>query len=204
MPALGREALEIAQWADQSSAAAALQQMAARFAAGGGALAALVRKSQDLAARWREQDKALVAALSKPEGQQNRAAIETCAGRSPGSKAGLPRSPRAWKRNFPTMRRLANPKPLKAEEVQQLLGADEALVFFLTGDKESYVFALTREGFGWKTIPLGRGGAGGKSQPPSAAASMSTRYARTAASRNCSTSALHTSFTARCSARSRR
>jgi CHAT domain-containing protein len=50
---------------------------------------------------------------------------------------------------------LASPKPLKAEEVQQLLGADEALVFFLTGDKESYVFALTRDGFDWRTIPLG-------------------------------------------------
>ena len=33
-----------------------------------------------------------------------------------------------------------------------MLGADEALVFFLTGDKESYVFALTREGFEWQTI----------------------------------------------------
>ena len=32
---------------------------------------------------------------------------------------------------------------------------DEALVFWLAGDKESYVFALTREGFEWKTIPLG-------------------------------------------------
>jgi CHAT domain-containing protein len=39
--------------------------------------------------------------------------------------------------------------------VQQLLGPDEALVFFLTGDKESYVFALTREGFQWRTIGIG-------------------------------------------------
>ena len=42
-----------------------------------------------------------------------------------------------------------------AEEVQKLLGADEALVFFLAGPNESYVFALTREGFEWRTIPLG-------------------------------------------------
>ena len=39
--------------------------------------------------------------------------------------------------------------------MQKLLGADEALVFFLTGPNESYVFALTREGFDWRTIPLG-------------------------------------------------
>src|SRR5262249_7697101 len=36
-----------------------------------------------------------------------------------------------------------------------LLGADEAVVFFLAGAKESYVFALTHEGFEWRTIPLG-------------------------------------------------
>jgi hypothetical protein len=31
----------------------------------------------------------------------------------------------------------------------------EALLFFLAGEKESYVFALTREDFIWKFIPLG-------------------------------------------------
>ena len=62
---------------------------------------------------------------------------------------------RALEKEFPDYAALASPKPLKAEEVQQLLGADEALVFWLAGGKESYVFALTREGFEWKTIPLG-------------------------------------------------
>src|SRR5215831_674631 len=46
-------------------------------------------------------------------------------------------------------------KPPTAEEVQRLLGADEALVFFLAGPKESSAFALTREGFEWRTISLG-------------------------------------------------
>src|SRR5262249_16380199 len=50
---------------------------------------------------------------------------------------------------------LAYVKPLTAEEVQNLLGANEALVFFLVGANESYVFALTREGFEWRTISLG-------------------------------------------------
>ena len=50
---------------------------------------------------------------------------------------------------------LAHAEPLTAEEVQNLLGANEALVFFLVGANESYVFALTREGFEWRTISLG-------------------------------------------------
>jgi CHAT domain-containing protein len=59
-------------------------------------------------------------------------------------------------RDFPEYAALANPMPLKPEELQQLLGADEALVFWLSAERhwEIYVFALTREGFEWKTIPL--------------------------------------------------
>ena len=53
------------------------------------------------------------------------------------------------------MRRSRSPKPLHAEDVQKLLRTDEVLVFFLAGDKESYVFALTPSGFEWKVIPLG-------------------------------------------------
>jgi CHAT domain-containing protein len=37
-----------------------------------------------------------------------------------------------------------------------LLGLDEALVFFVAGTNQSYVFALTREGFEWRTISLGK------------------------------------------------
>ena len=66
--ALGREALVIAQWANQSAAAAAVQQLSPRFAGGTDALAALVRRGQDPSAFWRDREKALVAALSRPAG----------------------------------------------------------------------------------------------------------------------------------------
>ena len=50
-------------------------------------------------------------------------------------------------KEFPDYAELASPKPLKVEDVQRLLGGDEALVFWLAGDKESYVFVVTREDF---------------------------------------------------------
>src|SRR5439155_13865019 len=75
-PSLAHEALEVAQWASQSSAAAAIQQMSTRFASGPGALASLVRENQDLAAIWRDKDKALLDALSNPEGRHERARID--------------------------------------------------------------------------------------------------------------------------------
>jgi hypothetical protein len=50
-------------------------------------------------------------------------------------------------KDFPNYASLMNPKPLAAGRCRLLLGADEVLVFFQTGDRESYVFALTRERF---------------------------------------------------------
>jgi CHAT domain-containing protein/tetratricopeptide (TPR) repeat protein len=152
---LGLEALEIAQWAGQSSAASAVQQMAARFASDSGALASLVRESQDFSAAWRDNDKKLVEALSMPEGQRDQALIDTIRGQVAEIEGKLAVNAGRLDREFPDYATLANPKPLAAEEAQKLLGADEALVFFLAGDRESYVFALTRDAFAWKTIPLG-------------------------------------------------
>jgi hypothetical protein len=42
------------------------------------------------------------------------------------------------------------------EDVQKLLGKFEALVLLLTGEEQSYVFAVTADGFDWRTIPAGR------------------------------------------------
>jgi CHAT domain-containing protein/Tfp pilus assembly protein PilF len=153
--ALGREAIEIAQWGNQSSAAAAVQQMATRFASGGGALAILVRESQDLSAFWRDRDKALIEARSKPEAQQDRAAVEALRKQIADVEGRLASLHARLEKEFPDHAALANPKPLRAEDVQKLLSADEVVVFFVTGEKESYIFALTRESFEWKTIALG-------------------------------------------------
>jgi CHAT domain-containing protein len=155
MPALGREGFEIAQWAAQSSASAAVQQMGLRFAAGDSASAAVVREIQDLAVEWRGQDKALVAALSKPESQQDGATLDGLRKQIAEIEGKLATNTKRLDKEFPKYAALVTPKPLAVEEAQKLLGADEALVLILPGDRESYVFALTGEAFDWKTIPLG-------------------------------------------------
>src|SRR5712691_7654333 len=155
-PALGREAFEIAQWANQSAAAAAVQQLTPRFGARNDALAALVRQNQDLSAFRRERDKALVEALSKPEGQSNAAQIDNIRKQIADTERKLAASSAQLQKEFPDFAALSNPKPVKVEEVQKLLAPYEALVFLLMGDKESYVFALTHDAFEWRTIPAGR------------------------------------------------
>jgi CHAT domain-containing protein len=154
LPELAREGFEIAQWASQSAAAAAVQQVGLRFAAGTDALAALVRERQDLSAVWRDRDKALLAALANPQGQQSASVIGALRRQLAETESRLAANTTRLDREFPDYAALASPKPLKVEDVQQLLGPDEALVLILAGDWDSYVFALTRDGFDWRTIGI--------------------------------------------------
>ena len=150
----GHEAFEIAQYAVQSTAALAIQQTGTRIAAGSDRLGALVRESQDLATAWREKDKLLLAAISQSSGQQDAGATDAL--RKDLSEIDKRRADNAARlaREFPDFAALTNPKPVAVADAQNLLGADEALVFLLTDDKQSYLFAITREQFDWKTIPL--------------------------------------------------
>jgi tetratricopeptide (TPR) repeat protein/CHAT domain-containing protein len=154
-PALGREALVNAQWATHSSTAAALQQMSTRFAAASGALALLVREHQDLGAAWRDKDKQLLQALGKSEGQQDRTAIAVLRKDIADIENRLTALTARFDNEFPDYAALTRPQPLNAEDAQKLLGADEALVFWLVGAKEIYVFALTRARFEWHAVPIG-------------------------------------------------
>jgi CHAT domain-containing protein/tetratricopeptide (TPR) repeat protein len=156
LPEATPEAFEVAQWASHSSAGAALQQMGLRFAAGTDALAALVRERQDLTAFWRERDKELIAAISKPQAQQNPTLIAALREELAKTESKLAANTARLEREFPQYAALASPKPLKAEELQQVLRDDEALVFWLAGHQhgEIHLFALTRDRFEWKTIPV--------------------------------------------------
>jgi tetratricopeptide (TPR) repeat protein len=124
------EALEMAQWAIQSSAATAVQQLGLRFASGNNALASLVRERQDLASKWHANNNLLVAALSRPDLQRSAAAVHNFRQQIQETENKLAIVSAQLEREFPEYAALASPKPLKVEEVQKLLNADEALVFF--------------------------------------------------------------------------
>jgi len=154
-PEAGNEAFESAQWANQSAAATALAQMAARFGAGNDPLAAVVRRQQDAVSELRILDRGLPAELSKAENLRDPKREETMRRRADELSALVEQLNKDIAVQFPQYASLVSPKPLKVERVQQLLGADEALAFFLSSEKESHVFAVTRDRFAWRTIPLG-------------------------------------------------
>ncbi len=156
------DALNVIQRGAQSSAASAVNKLAVRLAAGNDRLAELVRRDQDLGSEAESLDKSIMAALSKDRAKRDPAAEQRARDRISaiaGERAKLQKTLAA---EFPDYSALSNPLPLNAKEVQSLLSADEAMVLFAVAEKESYVFALTRDGVDWKPIPIGADALSGK------------------------------------------
>jgi CHAT domain-containing protein/tetratricopeptide (TPR) repeat protein len=152
---LGGEAFEMAQWANETATAAALAQLGARFGAGNDALAGLVREDQDLSAYLRERNKALIAALSRTEGQPDSGQIATLRRQIAEAETKIAATSAELQKRYPNFAVLHHPRPVGVAEVQKLLGPDEALVLLLVGGNESYVFAVTQGDFAWHTIAAG-------------------------------------------------
>ena len=157
---LAQQAFEIAQRAAQSSAAEALQQLSLRFAPGSSRLGALVRERQDLAALWRDRDKALIGALSKPEAQQEPATITALRHEIAGIEAKAARLAAQLGEEIPEYSAFEDPQPLSVAAAQALLSAGEALVLFLDSfdPKETFIWVLTRTEMRWVRSELGTPG----------------------------------------------
>lgn len=140
--ALRNEAFENAQRAMSGAAANALAQLGVRFAAGSGELAKAVRARQDLIETWRASDRQLTQALAAQNGFIN---IGDLRARVDKLQNDIAASDRDLARRFPAYADLALPKPISLSATQTMLDADEAMVLILVGNKESFVFALTRD-----------------------------------------------------------
>jgi CHAT domain-containing protein/tetratricopeptide (TPR) repeat protein len=149
------DALNAIQRGTQSSAAAAVNKLAVRLAAGSDRLAELVRRDQDLAAEAEALDKTIVAAVSQEPSKRDTAAEQRSRNRLAVVSTERATLQKSLAAEFPDYAALSNPLPMTAKQIQALLSGDEAMVLFAVADKESYVFALTRESFDWKPLPLG-------------------------------------------------
>jgi CHAT domain-containing protein/Tfp pilus assembly protein PilF len=148
-------ALDAIQRATQSSAASAVSKLAVRLAAGNDRLAELVRRDQDLSAEAEALDKAIVAAVSRERSKRDLAAEQRAKARFAAISAERPSVQKTLSAEFPDYAALSSPVPMTVKEIQSLLSDDEAMVLFAVTPKDSFVVAITREGFDWK--PIGRG-----------------------------------------------
>ena len=151
---LGREALAMAQWANQLAAAAGSSKWACASPPGAAPSPTSCANARPLRLVARSRQGADPGAV-EAERPTQRDHIESIRKQIADTENKIAAVAARLAAEFPDYAALASPKPLKAEEIQSVLGPEEAGVFFLTGDKESNVFALTREAFEWRTIPLG-------------------------------------------------
>src|SRR3984893_1395592 len=149
------QALNAIQRGTQSSAASAVNKLAVRLAAGNDRLAELVRRDQDLSAEADALDKAIVAAVSKERSKRDVVSEQRARARLGAISTERASLQKTLAAEFPDYAALSNPLPVTGREIQSLLSVDEAMVLFAVTEKESYVFALTRESFDWKQLPLG-------------------------------------------------
>ena len=156
-----REMFQAAQWAIASEAAQALAQMAARGAKGDPALAALVRERQDLVEEWQKRDGAQNAAVAQSPDKRDRAAEADNVTRLAAIDARIGHIDNRLTVDFPDYAALAIPAPLSVEEVQAQLGANEALVLFLSTpqlqpiNEETFIWVVTKATARWVRSDLG-------------------------------------------------
>ena len=149
------DALNVIQRGAQSSAASAVNKLAVRMAAGNDRLAELVRQDQDLGSEAERLDKSIMTAVSKDRSKRDPAAEQRARERISAISVARATLQKTLSAEFPDYSALSNPLPLKSKEIQSLLSGDEAMVLFSLAEKESYVFAITRDSFAWKPIPIG-------------------------------------------------
>ena len=147
--------LNVIERSTRSSAASAVNKLAVRLAAGSDRLAELVRRDQDLSAEAEALDKSIVSAVSKDRAKRDAAAEQRARARLAAVATERASLQKALNAEFPNYAALSNPLPLTVKEIQPLLSTDEAMVLFAVTEAESYVIAITRDGFDWKPIPRG-------------------------------------------------
>lgn len=149
------EVFGAAQLAHESKAGAALAQMSARFGAGSDAMAALVRRQQDMMARLDAMERRLTGELGKADGKRSDVLLGNLRNEMTRMQSSLDNVTAQLETAYPALAELSHPQPLSIVEVQALLKPDEALVAFLVTPQWSWVFAVTREHAALHAIKLG-------------------------------------------------
>ena len=143
----------VLQHSISTAAGEAISKLAARFAAGTNELAQFVRKDQDLTAEADRLDKSIIAAVSKPPAERNRAMEDQTRTRIDEIKLERDKLQDVFNQQFPDYVALSKPQPLTIEETQALLADDEAVVT-IDLDQKSYVWVITKDRAEWKELSV--------------------------------------------------
>lgn len=138
------ESFRLAQLARASDTATQVARMASRYAAGTDTLALRVRERQDVERTLNRSESELLAEMSKPGALAQSPSSQALREKIAQTQARLAEMDAGLLREFPKYRELVDPRPIGIDEVQSLLGADEALVSFLAADEAVFAWMVTR------------------------------------------------------------
>ena len=151
------EAFSLADLARGSSVQRALNASAARANIKDPTLADLARKEQDSQRRVLSLEDVLTGLMSAPPEQQLPAIQAKLKIDIAQLKTDREKLRKEIEQKFPDYADLVNPKPASIDRTQQLLKADEVLVSWYFGEKEGFVWAITKTGVPqFHSVPLGR------------------------------------------------
>ena len=148
------ESLIMAQYAAHAEVATTISRMAARFAASDEKLQTLIREGDDLDKLRPQLEEAVANGLSQPATQRTAEQNEQRV-RLVSLLARRSRITAEVAQNFPEYDRLVHPRPLGVSQIQKMLWPDEVLLQVLTGQTETYVWAITNQDAKWISTPLG-------------------------------------------------
>jgi CHAT domain-containing protein len=156
--AMVKETFRTAQLTQYSAAASALAGMAARFGDGDDALARLVRDRRGVVEQWQRLDTAIVEALSRSAGARNPASEAAMRVDLDAAAKRLQALDQQILHDFPAYAELSSPQPVSLEVTQSFLAADEALLVYVVGTKQSWLWVVRRDGGQLYDIALGAQG----------------------------------------------
>ena len=139
------ETFSVSQLARSTQAGTAVSRMAARFAAGNDQLASTVRDLQDIVVLRQMLDAQLIKAVSAPPDRRDPVTERSLRERLSGTSSHIEALTEKLAAEFPQYVELTAAKPVALLEVQNLLGSREALVAYLVGTEETYVWVVRRD-----------------------------------------------------------
>lgn len=149
--ALSAEAFEVGQQAIRTGTAATLARTALRFSAREPRLRALLKSIDDIDRTSAGLEQTLSHSAANGSDQSDFARIRS----DLVSLANQRKTILAEiKKTFPDYSKLVDPAPLSVEAVQDLLQPNEALLAYVSGFEDNYVWCITREGMAWQKIVI--------------------------------------------------
>lgn len=153
--ALLEEGLVVAQRADLSSTATSISNLAARLAPSDPALREIIRERQDLQNARETTERQFDALFASPRDSRGEAQ-EKVRGALAQIQSRLNDIDIRLKADFPKYSELVRPVPLTLNEIREFLRPGEALIDFLIGETESFVWAITGEEAVWDRLDISR------------------------------------------------